>query len=143
MSHALDTGMTDKLVSSLTAIFVVMLSSGRYSDRHCSPVKSFPTREAADRFLASKEGAVRRLEGMQDAINAMQAEWEKSNPRPDYASDDRGLAYEAWHSFNSIEVERLETITGFRDACKAEDIESYEDVSYISYYINEVPFDNG
>ena len=58
-------------ISSLAAIFVVMLSSGQYSDRHSKPIQSFATKEEADRFVASKDGEVRRLEGMQDAITAM------------------------------------------------------------------------
>jgi len=137
--------MNDKLVSSLTAVFLVMQSSGQYSDRHSSPVKSFASREAADRFLISKEGETRRLEGMKDAINAMHAEWQKVNPAP-FTRDSFGYensvgaAYEAWHSLNSAEVERLETITGYREAVKEAGLSEHDDLSYICYYISEVPF---
>jgi hypothetical protein len=130
-------------VSSLAAIFVVLESTGQYSAHHSAPIKSFATREAAERFMSSKEATVRRLEGMQDAIYAMHNDWQKVNPAPGgYGSNpEEAAAWDAWHTINGAELERLETITGFRDAVKEAGLCPNDDVSYIGYYIKEVPFE--
>jgi hypothetical protein len=144
MSYALISGMNANPVSSLAAIFVVFLSSGQYSDHSSTPIKAFATRTEADRFCTSKEANCRRLEGMQDAINGMHAEWQKVNPAPSYNYDsgnsDQTAAYDAWHASNAAELDRLYTITGFLEAVKDAGLSQHHDVSYTCYYVTEVPF---
>ncbi len=142
MSYALVLGMNANPVSSLAAIFVVMLSTGQYSDRHSSAVKSFATRDAAERFRSSMEGTVRRLEGIKEAIDNLLSVWQEANPRPDYCNEDISQTERnAWYDRESAERTRLEEATGFSKAMEEEKMSSYHDISYTCYYIEEVPFE--
>lgn len=120
-------------MSTLNSIFLVLVRTGVYSDKHAEPVRAFDNREDAEREAKDLEIKNAIKCGVVQAHERIMFDWEEKNPAPKDSegyTDHRAVGYKAWSEKRSVEHERVAKVLDL-DRTYAED--------YFAASVCEVP----
>lgn len=120
------------------SIFVVLVRTGIYSDKHAEVVRAFDNKRDADNFARELEIKNSVTNGLIQAHDRIMDDWKKRNPAPvedphaetNYYSTEE---YKAWDKAFYAEAERVRVVLGIENT-HAED--------YFSAQVKEVPLGN-
>lgn len=128
--------------TTMSHIFLVFLTFGRYEDTVHRPLRSFGTKEEAESYMSGQRHLISYNMGLMEAVQRLMSDtWDKQHKEPTYPDNstdqERDSYYEArnsYHDARRAELDRLLSLVGWK-----EDLNTHWEEEY-DLYIKEIPF---